>query len=122
MLKYEFRIARKAKLKIIEPSEPDARATSGRTSAYRLNARWEGLKTQGRGAVSDLSGLGCFVLTGAEVKFGELIGLEINFPRETISLRGQVVYVVAEMGFAMRFAFGADEERLRLQSLIKTLK
>jgi len=86
-----------------------------------LNARWEGLKTQGRGAVSDLSSLGCFVLTGAEVKSGELIRLEINFPRETTSVWGQVVYVVAEIGFAMRFAFGADDERRLLEKLIKTL-
>ena len=86
-----------------------------------LNARWEGLKTQGRGSVSDLSSLGCFVLTGAELKPGELIRLEINFPRETISSWGQVVYVVAEMGFAMRFVFGADDERRLLAKLIKTL-
>jgi PilZ domain-containing protein len=86
-----------------------------------LNARWEGLKIQGRGSVSDLGTLGCFVLTGAEIKSGELIRLEINFPRETISLWGPVVYVVAEMGFAMRFAFGTDDERLHLEKLIKTL-
>jgi hypothetical protein len=86
-----------------------------------LNARWEGLKTQGRGSVSDLSSLGCFVLTGAEVKTGELIRLEINFPRETIPVWGQVVYVVAEMGFAVRFTFGADDERRLLAKLIKTL-
>ena len=87
-----------------------------------LKARWEALRTQGRGAVSDLSALGCFVLTGAEVKSGELIRLEIDFPRETISFWGQVVYVVAEIGFAVRFEFGAEEERLRLKSLIETVR
>jgi hypothetical protein len=87
-----------------------------------LNARWEALRTEGRGSVSDLSSLGCFVLTGAEVKSGELIRLEINFPRETMTLWGQVVYVVAEIGFAMRFAFGGDDERRLLEKLIKTLK
>lgn len=86
-----------------------------------LNARWEALRTQGRGAVSDLSALGCFVLTSAEVRSGELIRLEINFPRETTSLWGQVVYAIAEIGFAMRFAFAADDEQRLLERLIKTL-
>jgi hypothetical protein len=86
-----------------------------------LNARWEALRTQGRGAVSDLSSLGCFVLTSGEVKPGELLRLEINFPNETLSLWGQVIYAVAEIGFATRFAFGADDERFLLEKLIKKL-
>ncbi len=86
-----------------------------------LNARWEALRTQGRGAVSDLSSLGCFVLTSGEVKPGELIRLEINFPKETLSVWGQVIYAVAEIGFATRFGFAADDERLLLEKLIKKL-
>ena len=86
-----------------------------------LNARWEALRTQGRGAVSDLSSLGCFVLTSGEVKPGELIRLEINFPNDTLSLWGQVIYSVAEMGFATRFAFAGEDERLLLEKLIKKL-
>ncbi|SRR6266404_1768499 len=86
-----------------------------------LNARWEGLRTQGRGAVSDLSSLGCFVLTSGDVEPGELIRLEINFPQKPVSFWGQVVYAVAEIGFAVRFAFGADDERHLLEQLIKKL-
>ena len=86
-----------------------------------LNARWEALRTQGRGVVSDLSSLGCFVLTSGEVKPGELIRLEINFPNDTLSLWGQVIYAVAEMGFATRFAFAGEDERLLLERLIKKL-
>jgi PilZ domain len=77
-----------------------------------LSARWEGLRTQGRGAVSDLSSLGCFVLTSGEVKPGELIRLEISFPQEVASLWGQVVYAVPEIGFAMRFVFSGNDERI----------
>jgi hypothetical protein len=77
-----------------------------------LSARWEGLLTQGRGAVSDLSSLGCFVLTSGEVKPGELIRLEISFPQEVASLWGQVVYAVPEIGFAMRFVFSGNDERI----------
>jgi hypothetical protein len=86
-----------------------------------LHARWEALNTQGRGAVCDLSSLGCFVLTRAEVKPGELIRLEINFPEERTWLWGQVVYAVAEMGFALRFAFGNETDRRVLSALIEGL-
>ena len=86
-----------------------------------LNARWEALRSQGRGAVCDLSSLGCFVLASAAVKPGELIRLEINFPQEMASLWGQVVYTVAEIGFAMRFAFGGEADQRILEALIKGL-
>ena len=86
-----------------------------------LHARWEALRTQGRGAVSDLSSLGCFVLTSAEVKPGELIRLEIRFPGEIASVWGQVVYAVAEMGFALRFALIDDADRHSLAHLIESV-
>lgn len=79
------------------------------------------MRTQGRGAVCDLSSLGCFVLTGAEVKPGELIRVEINFPEEIASLWGQVVYAVAEIGFALRFAFADDADRQSLAQLIESV-
>jgi hypothetical protein len=85
-----------------------------------LDARWEGLRTEGRGAICDLSSLGCFVLTSGEVRSGELIRLEINAPLERASLWGQVVYAVAEIGFAIRFAFGSDDQNI-LDELIKGL-
>lgn len=77
--------------------------------------------TQGRGAVSDLSRSGCFVLSGGEVTVGELIRLEINFPEEVASVWGQVVYAVAEIGFALRFRFGDEADRRVLDGLIETL-
>lgn len=86
-----------------------------------LNARWETLRTEGRGAICDLSSMGCFVLTNTAVRPGELIRLEINFPRESASVWGQVVYAVAEMGFALRFAFGGDVDQDMLNRLIESL-
>jgi hypothetical protein len=86
-----------------------------------LNARWEALRTQGRGSVCDLSSSGCFVLTSAEVKPGQLIRLEITFPQEVVSFWGQVVYAIAEMGFALRFAFGDDTDQRKLTGLIEGL-
>src|SRR3977135_2592096 len=86
-----------------------------------LNARWESLRTEGRGAVCDLSSLGCFVLTRAEVNRGELIRLEINFPEQLALVWGQVVYAPAEIGFALRFAFGGEDDRRMLDDSIKSL-
>jgi len=86
-----------------------------------LTTRWEGLRTQGRGAVSDLSSTGCFVLSGGEVSAGELIRLQISFPRNVRVVWGRVVYAVAEIGFALRFVFGDDADKHALDRLIGTL-
>jgi hypothetical protein len=86
-----------------------------------LTTRWEGLTTQGRGAVSDLSATGCFVLSGGEVTTGELIRLQISFRRDVGIVWGRVVYAVAEMGFALRFVFGSEDDRRALDRLIETL-
>jgi hypothetical protein len=86
-----------------------------------LKVRWEALRTQGRGAVCDLSSLGCFVLTSADVKPGDLIRIEIEFPREIAPLWGHVVYALEEIGFALRFAFADDGERHTLNQLIGSL-
>jgi len=84
-----------------------------------LRTRWETLMTQGRGAVSDLSSTGCFVLSSGFVNSGELVRLEIYFPEGPASLWGEVVYSIAEMGFAIRFKFTSDEEKRALEKLIE---
>jgi hypothetical protein len=87
-----------------------------------LNVRWESLLGEGRGTVCDLSALGCFVLTRADVRQGELIRIEINFPSKVASFWGEVVYAPAEIGFALRFAFGGKEDRSLLEELMKSVK
>ncbi len=74
--------------------------------------------TQGRGAVSDLSSTGCFVLSGGQVTNGELIQLQIDFPRNVGIVWGRVVYAVADIGFALRFTFGGEDEQRALARLI----
>ena len=86
-----------------------------------LNARWEGLISQGRGAICDLSPAGCFVLTGGEVTTGELIRLEILLPGQLAFVWGHVVYTVAEMGFALRFVFSSEGEHRALDGLVESL-
>ena len=76
--------------------------------------------TQGRGSVGDLSSTGCFVLSGGDVNPGELTRLEIHFPEGVASLWGEVVYTIAEMGFAIRFKFAGEKERRTLDKLIES--
>ncbi len=90
------------------------------TERIRINlkARWEGLFSQGRGAICDLSSAGCFVLTGGEVTAGEFVRLEIHFPERINPVWGEVVYAVPEMGFALRFVFSNDTDMRELARLI----
>ena len=71
--------------------------------------------------VSDLSSTGCFVLSGGDVNSGELTRLEIHFPEGVASLWGEVVYSMAEMGFAIRFKFAGEEERRSLDNSLDKL-
>lgn len=77
-----------------------------------LNARWETLRSQGRGAICDLCSLGCFVLSGAEVQPGELVRLEVFSAEEVISIWGHVIYSIHEIGFALRFYGYKDKHPL----------
>ena len=81
-----------------------------------LNVRWETLRTQGPGVVSDISSSGCFVLTGGHVQERELIHLEMLLPNEVANLWGNVVYTVSEVGFAVHFLCEspADERSVEL--------
>lgn len=86
-----------------------------------LPARWEGLLSEGRGSICDLSSTGCFVLTGGEINSGGLVRLEIHFRNEIASVWGHVVYALPEMGFALRLVFANDNERHALQREIENL-
>ena len=76
---------------------------------------------QGRGSICDLSSTGCFILTGGDVTPGELIRLEIHFPNQIALVWGQVIYAIAEMGFALHFAFTDEADRRALDELITSL-
>ena len=83
-----------------------------------INVRWETLKSQGRGAVSDLSASGCFVLTGGEVVPHELARLDIMLSGEVMTLWGSVVYAISEMGFAVRFVVDSEADRQTIERII----
>jgi hypothetical protein len=84
-----------------------------------ISARWETLKSQGRGSVCDLSSGGCFVLTGGDVDAKELVRLELILDDKIVSLWGYVVYRVLEMGFAVRFVLQIEDDRRAIEHLIE---
>ena len=86
-----------------------------------LKVRWETLNAEGRGAICDFSSSGCFVLTGGNVKAGELTRLELVLNDDVATLWGQVVYSVREMGFAIRFVFRREADKSSINQLIETM-
>lgn len=92
-----------------------------RAPRIRVNfrARWEGSWARREGHISDLSAVGCFILTPDLVKPGEPVKLEIQLPRGEIKIEGQVVYKIEEIGFAIEFTHCEDEDRKRLTWLIR---
>lgn len=92
-----------------------------RAPRIRVNfrARWEGSWARREGHISDLSTVGCFILTPDLVKPGEPVKLEIQLHRGEIKIEGQVVYKIEDMGFAIEFTNASDEDRKRLAWLIR---
>jgi hypothetical protein len=88
-----------------------------------LEARWEGLFAQCSGLVVDLSATGCFILTSDRVTENELVRLELPLPTgRSLHLWGEVVYKIAEMGFALRFENVTAAEADTLELLIAHLR
>ena len=85
-----------------------------------IDAYWEGVVAQCAGTVVDLSATGCFILTSDLVTEDELIRLELRTPTGgSLYLWGEVVYKLAEMGFALRFTGMGDAEREMLALLLE---
>jgi hypothetical protein len=93
-----------------------------RAERYRVNLdiHWEGASAgQRKGTISDISTIGCFILTSPEVVATEPIKVGIQLPRgETVTLPGEAVYSTEEIGFALRFTGLGKREQQFLQRLI----
>lgn len=98
--------------------------TKERRQAPRLKvnlpARWEGVMTQQVASVTSISESGCFVLTGGKVEPKELIRLEIELPGTVpVCFWSEVVDEAYEIGFAVRFTSGEEEDTQRLNEFIE---
>ncbi|HEX8174583.1 MAG TPA: PilZ domain-containing protein [Pyrinomonadaceae bacterium] len=92
-----------------------------RAPRYRVNfrAKWEGTWARREGHITDLSAVGCFILTPDLVKPTESVKLEIQLPKGEIKIDGYVVYKIEDMGFAIEFTYASEEDRKRLAWLIR---
>jgi hypothetical protein len=85
-----------------------------------LEASWEGVFARHDGLVADISMTGCFILTDDRVKPNELVRVEILLHAgERMSLWGEIVYQIAEMGFGVRFTHLSDEEQRALAGVMR---
>ena len=88
-----------------------------------LEAQWESLRLQREGTISDISMSGCFMLTSADVAPKETVKVEIKLRDQIkVDLRGEVVYLIPEMGFAIRFIEFTEEEKRALEQLINAAR
>lgn len=92
---------------------------------FRVNVDtlWASATRQRKGTISDISTSGCFVLTTPEIKVKEPIMLGILFPSgKGVTLTGETVYAVEEIGFAVRFTDLGERERRFLNRLIDSAR
>ncbi|MBC7932141.1 MAG: PilZ domain-containing protein [Rubrivivax sp.] len=86
-----------------------------------LPARWEAASRNERGTISDISVTGCFMLTGGETMPGEAVHVALELPKDRIiELRGEVVYLTEEIGFAVRFT-SEDAGRTQLVKFLNLI-
>ena len=88
-----------------------------------IDIEWEGLVGRKNGTISDVSTMGCFVLSSGEVEDGESI--RILFPLtdgRKIQFLGEVVNHVFDIGFAIRFTELSEAQKDFLEKFVDTLR
>jgi hypothetical protein len=105
----------------------DRRSGRERRAIQRYNAsidvEWEGLVGRKPGTISDMSVVGCFILSSGEVEDGE--NVKIFFPLtdgRKIQLWGEVTNHVYEIGFAIRFIELSEAQKDFLEVFVDTLR
>jgi hypothetical protein len=85
-----------------------------------LEAIWEGDKGRHHAEINDISTLGCYLLSGGEVKDGELIMVEIHFPikNKTLKAWGTVVNPLPEIGFGLNFTSISEEGKVLISRIV----
>ena len=88
-----------------------------------LDVTWEGGGSRCNGTVSDISSTGCFVLGSGDVEDGDQVRVDIPLNTGgTLSLWGEVVNHVQEIGFGIRFVALTDSQKTFLDRLTDTLR
>jgi hypothetical protein len=105
----------------------DRRTGNDRRAVERFNVNieveWEGLIGKKPGTLSDISLVGCFVLSSGEVEDGE--NVKIFFPLsdgKKIQFWGEVLNYVFEIGFAVKFIELSEAQREFLEIFVNKLR
>lgn len=88
-----------------------------------IEIEWESLLGRKPGTISDMSVVGCFILSTGEVEDGE--NVKIFFPLtdgRKIQLWGEVTNHVYEIGFAIRFIKLTEAQKDFLEVFVETLR
>jgi hypothetical protein len=85
-----------------------------------VEVAWEGAAGKYEARTSDISLGGCFIDTIGQMAIGETISFKLCLPAsEGIELQGEVMYELPRAGFGVRFASLSDDQRDRLEAIIK---
>ncbi|MDQ2936186.1 MAG: PilZ domain-containing protein [Acidobacteriota bacterium] len=81
---------------------------------------WEGAAGKYEARTSDISIGGCFIDTTGQMAIGETIAFQLCLPgSEGMELLGEVMYELPRAGFGVRFANLSDDQKQRLEAIIK---
>jgi hypothetical protein len=87
----------------------------------RFDGNWTGASTRSHCQVADLSLAGCYVNSLVAPAPRETTVVTVNLGAHSIALRGEVVYVEAGMGFAVKFHDLAPDDLKQLHELVASL-
>lgn len=105
----------------------DRRGGGDRRAVERFNVNieveWEGLIGRKDGTISDISPIGCFVLSSGEVEDGENVKIFLPLTDgRKIQFWGEVSNHVFEIGFAIKFIELSDAQKEFLEVFVDTLR
>ena len=105
----------------------ERRAGGDRRSVNRFNVsievEWEGLIGRKSGTISDISPVGCFLLSSGEVEDGENVKIFLPLTDgRKIQFWGEVSNHVFEIGFAVKFIELSDAQKEFLEVFVDTLR
>ena len=88
-------------------------------SQVSLDVEWENLSGRYSGTLSDISELGCFVLSSGDINEGDTLRLLLPLgDGMKVQLMGEVKNHVFEIGFALKFVNLSEAQRRVLREFI----
>ena len=91
--------------------------------SVNIDVEWENSNGRQNGTISDISRVGCFVLSSGELSNGEAVKIFLPLSGGMkVQFLGEVVNHVYEIGFAVRFIELTDAQKDFLEKFVDTLK